>query len=412
MTTLTIDRLGSNGDGVANGPKGPVYVPFALPGETVNAAVHGSRGDLVAVLSPSGDRVAPGCCHFGICGGCALQHCAEPVYRAFKRALVADELARHGLEADVAPLMVFPPASRRRLVLTARRSGPAAEVGFRRAQSHDLVAIDECIVAEPALVAALPALRRLAAALATGDKPFRLTVTLTGAGLDVAAEGAGKHDGEARRLAIAAALAERIARLSADGEVLVEARPPALSSGPSMVVPPPGGFVQAVAAAEEAMAALVLGHLAGARRVADLFAGSGAFALRLAAQAGVHAVEGEAAALSALDRAWRATPGLRPVSTERRDLFRRPLLARELDAFSGLVFDPPRAGAEGQARQIARSTIPRVAAVSCNPGTLARDLSILVAGGYRLVAVTPIDQFAFTPHVEAVALLEKAPRRR
>ncbi|MFZ1682420.1 MAG: RNA methyltransferase, partial [Rhizobiaceae bacterium] len=170
------------------------------------------------------------------------------------------------------------------------------------------------------------------------------------------------------------------------------------------------GFLQAVAGAEEAMAALVGAHLAGRKRIADLFSGSGAFALRLARKAEIHAVEGDAASLAALERAYRGASGLRRITTERRDLFRRPLLARDLDRMQGVVFDPPRAGAEDQCRQIARSAVPAVAAVSCNPGTLARDLRILLDGGYRLLSVTPVDQFLWSPHVEAVALLER-PRR-
>ena len=174
---------------------------------------------------------------------------------------------------------------------------------------------------------------------------------------------------------------------------------------------PPGAFLQAVAEAEGAMAALVGEHLNGAKRIADLFAGCGAFSLRLAEKAAVHAVEGDAASLAALDRAARHAPGLKPVTVERRDLFRRPSTAKELDRFDGLVFDPPRAGAEAQSREIAKSNVGRVAAVSCNPATLARDLTILLAGGYRLLSVTPIDQFLWSSHVEAVALLEKPKRR-
>jgi 23S rRNA (uracil1939-C5)-methyltransferase len=285
------------------------------------------------------------------------------------------------------------------------------DLGFIRASSHDLVDIAECAVALPTLVAALESLRRIARQLASSDKPFRLLVTATASGLDVAADGAGRLDASARRAAIAAAAAEGIARLSLDGEILVELRPPMVDAGGVALFPPPGGFLQAVAEAEQAMAALMLGHLTGAKRVADLFSGAGSFALRLARKASVHAVESDAPSVAALDRAWRAANGLKQVTSEKRDLFRRPLLVRELAAYDGLVFDPPRAGAEDQARQIARTQIPRVAAVSCNPGTLARDLRILVDGGYRIASVTPLDQFLWSPHVEAVALLE-GPRQR
>lgn len=412
MTTLRIESLGAGGDGIARGPRGQVFVPFALPGETVTAAIQGNRAELIAVIEPSGDRVTPPCPHFGLCGGCSVQHLAPAAYREWKRAIVVDELKRHGVDAEVAAPRDFPPASRRRLALTARRAGDGIVLGFARASSHELVDLSQCPVAMPALVAALPAVRRVAAAIATTDKPFRVLVTMTDTGLDIAADNIGSLDDGVRRRAIAAAMREGMARLSAGGETLVEIRPPSVEAGGVALVPPPGGFLQAVAAAESAMAELVLRHVAGAKRVADLFAGAGAFALRLARKAAVHAVESDAAALAALDRAWRGANGLRQVTVEKRDLFRRPLLARELAAFDAVVFDPPRAGAEDQVRQIARSTVPRVAAVSCNPGTLARDLRILVDGGYRVESVTPLDQFLWSSHVEAVALLARPKVRR
>ncbi|MCT8998641.1 class I SAM-dependent RNA methyltransferase [Chelativorans intermedius] len=409
-TTLRIEALGAQGDGVAQTPGGTVYVPFALPGESVSAEVKGQRGRLLEVETPSPRRVPPACRHFGTCGGCAVQHLEPQAYAAWKREKVVQALASRGLDAEVAPLLACPPASRRRLVLTARVAGGRALLGFNAAQSHRIVDIEECPVAMPQIVAALPGLRRLAVLLMGSGKPFRLTATATAGGLDIAAEGAGAVGEKRRQQAVAWALAEGHARLSLDGEVLVERARPTVDCSGVAVVPPPGGFLQAVAAAEEAMAALAAEHLQGARHVADLFAGSGAFALRLAAAMRVHAVEGEATALAALETAARAAPGLKPLTAERRDLFHRPLTTRELAAFDGLVFDPPRAGAEAQSRQIARSAVRRVAAVSCNPGTLARDLAILVAGGYRLVRVVPIDQFLWSPHVEAVALLERARR--
>lgn len=239
-----------------------------------------------------------------------------------------------------------------------------------------------------------------------------MTVTTTASGLDVAVDDAGRLSDAARLKVSDFAGRAGFARLSVGGEVIVEPRRPVVMFGEIAVAPPPGAFLQATAEAETAMAALVMQHLSGSKRIADLFAGSGTFALRLAADAEVHAVESDAAALAALDRAFRFTTGLRKVTTEKRDLFRRPLVVKELDRFDGLVFDPPRAGAEDQVKQIARSAIPKVAAVSCNPVTLARDLAILVAGGYRVTGVTPIDQFLWSPHVEAVALLEKPKRRR
>ena len=408
-TTLTIERLGAQGDGIAAGAAGAVYVPFTLPGETVTVAraAIGARAELLDVITPSSQRVTPPCRHFGSCGGCALQQFEPSAYLAWKRDKVGEALRREGIEAPLAPIVACAPGSRRRIVLSARRAGGRVLLGYNRALSHDIVDIVECPIAEPALVAALPSLRQLAGLLAPRTDAFRLTVTATAEGADVAASGAGSFNDKRRTAAAAFTLAAGFARLSIDGEVVLEPRRPTVDFGGAAVTPPPGGFLQAVAAAEAAMAERVVGHLAGARRIADLFSGSGAFALRLARQGEVHAVETDAAALAALARGARASQGMRRVTTELRDLGRRPLGAKELGGFDAVVFDPPRAGAAEQSRQLAGSHVPRVAAVSCNPVTLARDLRILIDGGYRLSAVVPVDQFLWSPHVEAVALLDK-----
>lgn len=410
---LTIDRLGAQGDGVADTQAGPVFVPFALPGERVNVATGGKKADLVAVLDPSPQRVEPACRHFGECGGCAMQHLEQNAYREWKRGLLVEALAAKGIEAAVEPLVACPPHSRRRASLTARRTEKGMLLGFNAALSHRIVDMRECTVLLPAIVERLDMLRALAGLVAATTQPFRLAVTQTASGLDVAAEGGGRLEGRARQAATEFCLRNGVARLSVDGEIVVEPKKPVVMAGDVAVSPPPGAFLQAVEAAEEAMAGLVVEHLGKAKRVADLFAGVGAFALRLARRSEVHAVEGEAAALASLDRAFRFASGLKKVTVEKRDLYRRPLTFKELDAsFDGLVFDPPRAGAEDQARQIARSGVARVAAVSCNPVTLARDLAILVQGGYALKRVAPVDQFLWSPHLEAVALLEKPKKRR
>lgn len=410
--TFEIERLGAQGDGVARGENGPVYIRYALPGETVTAARRKARADMIAVVTPSPRRVEPPCRHFGACGGCALQHLDIGAYNAWKRAKVVDALAGAGIDAPVAPIVPCVPATRRRVTFAGRHTAAGMLLGYHEALSHQIVDIAECPIARPEIVAKLDELRGLAAILAAGSAPFRMTVTATASGLDIACEETGGLADAARLAAIDLVRRAGFARLSVAGEVIVAARPPVVMFGTIAVEPPPGAFLQATMQAEHAMAALVTAHLAGAKRLTDLFSGSGTFALRLASRAAVHAVEADAASLAALDRAARFADGLRQVTTERRDLFRRPLLARELERFDGLVFDPPRAGAEDQSKQIARSAVPRVAAVSCNPVTLVRDLAILVAGGYRVVSVTPIDQFLWSGHVEAVALLEKPANRR
>ncbi|MER8477655.1 class I SAM-dependent RNA methyltransferase [Mesorhizobium sp. M0028] len=413
MTTrFTIAKLGSQGDGIAETETGEVFIPFTLPGEVVTAGREKDRATLMSVLEASPLRVDPPCRHFGECGGCAVQHLETEAYHQWKRERVVQALKSKGIACDVGPLVPCAPHTRRRVVFTARRSEAGMQFGFVRALSSEIISIEECPISLPQIVAALDRLRMLAGLICTTTKSFHMAVTVTGSGLDVAVHDSGKLGENQRRVASNFVIAERLARLSVDGEIIIEPKKPVVLFGGVAVAVPPGAFLQATEAAEEAMADIVGQHLARAKKVADLFAGCGSFALRLASRSEVHAVEGDAAALSALDRAFRFASGLKRVTGERRDLFRRPLTFKELNAFDGVVFDPPRAGAEDQSKQIARSDVPLVAAVSCNPVTLARDLRILLDGGYALKSVIPIDQFLWSPHVEAVALLEKPRRRR
>lgn len=409
---FSIARLGAQGDGVAEAEGGPLFIPFTLPGEVVTAARERGRATLMAVVEPSPLRVEPACRHFGECGGCAVQHLEEQAYRAWKRDKVVQALKVGRIDCEVGELVPCAPHTRRRVTLSARRTEKSMLLGFNRHLSAEIVPLAECPVAVPQIVAALDTLRELAATICATPRPFHMVVTATASGLDVAARDCGRLDERQRRAASDFVIRHGLARLSVDGEIVVEPNKPVVMFGAVAVAIPPGSFLQATAPAEQAMAELAGAHLARAGRIADLFAGCGSFALRLAAKAEVHAVEGDAAALAALDRGFRFASGLKRVTSERRDLFRRPLTFKELNAFGGVVLDPPRAGAEDQARQIARSDVPLVAAVSCNPATLARDLAILIAGGYRLASVTPIDQFLWSPHVEAVALLEKPRKRR
>ncbi|MEP6566047.1 MAG: class I SAM-dependent RNA methyltransferase [Mesorhizobium sp.] len=409
---FTIARLGSQGDGVAEAETGEVFIPFALPGETVTAAREKDRATLMAVLETSPLRVDPACRHFTECGGCALQHLEAEAYHQWKREKVVQALKSKGIASDVGALVPCAPHTRRRVVFTARRMEAGMRLGFVRALSSEIIPIEECPISLPEIVAALDRLRALAELVCATTKSFRMTVTVTGSGLDVAVHESGKLGENQRRVASNFVIAQGLARLSVDDEIVVEPKKPVVTFGGIAVAVPPGAFLQATQAAEQAMADIVGQHLSRAKKVTDLFAGCGSFALRLAARSEVHAVEGDAAALAALDRGFRFASGLKRVTAERRDLFRRPLTFKELNAFDGLVFDPPRAGAEDQSKQIARSDVPLVVAVSCNPVTLARDLRILIDGGYTLKSVTPIDQFLWSSHVEAVALLEKPKKRR
>jgi len=412
--TITIDRLGAQGDGIAASHDGPVYVPFTLPGETVAIARVKNQGTVMSIASASADRQEPPCRHFGpdgingTCGGCTLQHMADAPYRAFKRQLVVDALKSKGLTPEVGEIVAAHPGERRRVVFAARKTEKDMLIGFNQAESHHIVAIEECPISSAGIISRLPAIRAVGAAIATNAEAFRIAVLETLSGLDLAVEGVKKLSDQQRRKAIEVVLGLRgIARVSLDGEILIEPAKPIVEFGGVQVSPPAGGFTQATKPAEEAMAKLVLAHVGKAKRIADLFAGAGTFSLQLARLGRVHAVEGDAKAIAALDHAARNTQGLKPVTVEKRDLFRRPLMTAELKVYDAVVFDPPRAGAEFQCKELARSTVKKIVAVSCNPLTLARDLAILVEGGYRITSVTPIDQFLWTSHVEVVATLEK-----
>jgi 23S rRNA (uracil1939-C5)-methyltransferase len=407
---FSIRKLGAQGDGIAETESGDLFIPFTLPGEVVTATRERDRGRLMEVLEPSPLRITPLCRHFTECGGCAVQHLEAEAYGKWKRDKVVHALK--GITSEVGELVQCAPQTRRRVVFAAKRTDSGMLLGFHRHLSHDIISISENPISLPEIVAALDRLKSLAELICATANSFRMMVTATGSGLDIAVYESGTLGENQRRIASNFVMAQGFARLSIDDEVIIEPRKPVVTFGEVAVAIPPGAFLQATAPAEQAMADIVSEHLRRAKKITDLFAGCGSFALRLASRSEVLAVEGDAAALSALDRGARHATGLKRVSVERRDLFRRPLTFRELNAFDGLVFDPPRAGAEDQSKQIARSDVPYVAAVSCNPVTLARDLRILMDGGYALKSVTPIDQFLWSPHVEAVALLEKPRRRR
>jgi 23S rRNA (uracil1939-C5)-methyltransferase len=404
---LVISRLGHRGDGVADTPDGVAYVPYTLPGETVtvdHVAGHPDRRHLLHVDKRSHERAQPICKHFGICGGCALQHWSLAEYHLWKRSLVADALAQAGVVAPVADLVDAHGAGRRRAVFHARRgSHDILEVGFTAPRAHHIVPIDDCPILAPGLAGAVRAAWAIAEVLKSAGKPLDVQVTATDSGLDIDVRGSGTVVAE--RLTALAKVAEtrELARLTRHGELVAQRAQPLLRVGRAEVPLPPGAFLQATAEGEEALARLVIEHAGKARRVADLFTGIGTFALRLAEGARVAASDSEPAAIKALQQAAGKTSGLKPIDAQVRDLFRRPWMAAELKGFDAVVFDPPRQGAEAQARELGKSTVPVVVAVSCDANTFARDAKILVDAGYRLAAVTPIDQFRYSHHVEIVA---------
>lgn len=405
MTRWTIERLGRKGDGVAISGELRALAPLVLPGEVIEGEPVEGRLTDVKIVTPSDQRVRPACGHYRACGGCSLMHGTDEFLRGWKIGVVEQALRAQGLAAPVAGLHVSPPRSRRRAVLSGRRTKKSALVGFHARASDVIVDIADCHILRPAIQAALPLLRDLTIAGTSRAGELSLCVTETPAGLDVAVTG-GKPMDPALFQALAA-LADQgdLARLSWDGQSITR-RPAALAMGRAQVVPPPGGFLQATPEGEAALVAAIRDMTRGARRVLDLFAGCGTFSLPLAENAEVHAVEGLAAPLQALDAAARRTPGLHRITTETRDLSRRPLLPDEL-IHDAIVIDPPRAGAEAQAREIARSGVERLAWVSCDPVTFARDARILADGGYQIARLFVVDQFRWSPHVETVAEIRR-----
>jgi 23S rRNA (uracil1939-C5)-methyltransferase len=406
---VEIDAIGGRGDGIGRLGGKLVFVPYAAPGDRLRIRIEGEReggrlGRIVARLADGPARTAPSCRHFADCGGCALQHLEPSAYRAWKLELLREALARRGIEAPTAPLVVVPPASRRRAVLAAGHESGRVRLGFNATGSHRIVDLAACPVLQPALAGLLVPLRAVLAEVLVPRERADIALTATDSGIDLWLQTRRDLPLAARQALIG--LAERcdLARISLGpaAEPLILRRPPRILLGGVPVALSPGGFLQATAEGEAALTGEVLGALAGRGRVADLFAGCGTFTLPLAARchARVHAVEGDGAALTALAAAAR---GLGRVTTERRDLARAPLTAGELDRFEAVVFDPPRVGAREQAFEIGRSRLDLAVAVSCNPSSFARDARILLDAGFRLKSLLAVDQFLWSPHLELVA---------
>ena len=407
---VVIETIGGEGDGVA---PGPIYVPFTLPGETVRATGAGERRDLDAVLVASPERVTPPCPHFGVCGGCALQHWEHAAYLAWKVERLRKTLGLQHIETEILAPFASPPASRRRLALHARPGKRGeARLGYKTRKSWDVIDIAVCPIADPRLEAALPALRRLAAPLLQHPKSTpTLHVTLTPEGLDIEITGVERKSGglsaDARMQLGQIAAEAGFARVTMDGEVQYGARQPLIRVGPAVVALPAGAFLQAVPAAEAVMADFAVEQVAGAERIADLYCGVGTFTFRLAQVAPVYAADGHAPAIRALTQAIATAPGLKGVTAETRDLARRPVLAVEFKKIDTVLFDPPRAGALEQTAEIAASKVAKVIGVSCNPATFARDARVLIDAGFSLDRVLPVDQFLWSPHVELVGVFTR-----
>lgn len=400
---VTVERLGHLGDGIALTPEGPIFVSGALPGEEVQGSVDGDRLVDVRIVTPSADRVRPPCLHARSCGGCQLQHATDRFVADWKVQIVRSALAAQGIETEFKPIVTSPSSSRRRATLSARRTKSGALVGFHIQGSDTIIPVPQCKLLHPDLIAAFAGLQDLVKIGASRSAEVNLTVTSSTAGSDIAVSG-GKPLDSALRMDLARVVeAHGFSRLTWGEETVALRDQPIQKFGRASVTPPPGAFLQATAEGEAALVKAVQSALGPQRRIVDLFAGCGTFALPLAEQCEVHAVEGDATMVAALEKAVRKTEGLRRITCETRDLFRRPLEPDELKGVTGVVIDPPRAGAEAQTRCLAAAAVPVIAAVSCNPVTFARDARILVSAGYRLDWLQVVDQFRWSTHVELVA---------
>lgn len=405
MNQITIETLGSAGDGVA---PGPVYAPFTLPGEVIEGDIVDGRIDDPKIVTPSADRITAPCQHFRRCGGCALQHASDVFVADWKRQQIIYALAARGIEGvEVRQTITSPARSRRRATFAARRTKKGVQIGFHARKSDEIIALTACEVIHPDLLSSFPAIEACARLGASRKGAIRATVTRSENGLDVSIEGGKPLEKQALLDAAALADTHDLARLTWSGEILVTRRQPHQRIGAALVAPSPGGFLQATSEGETALLAATREAIGAPSKLVDLFSGCGAFTIPFTDRTETHAVESDGALLTALTKGWKAVGGLARVTTETRDLFRRPLLAEELNAFPAAIIDPPRVGAKAQMEQLAASTIPVIASLSCDAGSFARDARTLMDGGYTLEWVQPVDQFRWSPHVEIAAKFKR-----
>ena len=396
LITTTITALGQKGEGVAEIDGRKVFVPLALPGERVELEADGERGTLLGIITAAPNRIEPFCPHFGACGGCQLQHLDRPSYEAFKIGLVETPLRFANIDAQVTRFIDAAGDGRRRATLHARAEG----AGYMRLRSHQVHDIDACPILVPGLAKAPDIARAVMQAVGESDVSFTATVT----GLDVAIRTEKK---QARADRVSPLVARfKLARLSLNGEMVLQAQPPIIAMGKASVELPINSFLQATETAENLLSEYVVNAIGKAKTVADLFCGMGPFALRLAEQRPVSAFDSDKAAIAALDKARRFTKGIREVTAKARDLFRDPLTQFELP-FEAVVLDPPRAGAEAQVRELTKSKVKTVVMVACDTRTFARDAAILIGGGFAMSDLVAVDQFTQSTHIEIAATFRR-----
>lgn len=401
---LTIARLGHRGDGIASSDAGVVYAPGTLPGEEVEGTVNGDMLTDVRIITPSSARVKPPCVHARTCGGCLMQHASDATVAEWKTGIVRGALEGQGLSAEVRPIITSPARSRRRATLAARRTKGGILMGFHTRASDTIAPVPNCQLLHPDLIAAFPALEALVKIGGSRTVEMTIAVTRTLTGPDVVVTNAKPADAELQLDLARLVESFGMSRLTWNGDIVAQRTPPIIKLGGARVTLPPAAFLQATEEGEQALLTLVREAVGPAKKIIDLFSGLGTFSLPLAQNAEVHAVENDVALLTALDKGFRMAEGLKRVTTDIRDLYRRPLEPDEFKGIDAVVIDPPRAGAEAQCHTLAKSKVPVIAMVSCNPITFGRDAKILINGGYTLKWVQPVDQFRWSNHVELAAL--------
>ncbi len=405
---VKIDHIGAQGDGIAHGPNGPLYVPFSVDGDDLEIRVQGKQGRIRQIQTPSPDRIDPLCRHFGRCGGCALQHVSADHYRQWKQQQIINALRHRGFdEVTVLAPEISPPGSRRRARFTA---GPSA-TGFAERASHNIVDISECPVMAPEIMAVIDPVRKFLKPRIAKYRKMTVQVTLADNGLDIILEGAGEPDLDLRMDIAGFAEAQDIARLCWQdrrpkkpfAEILCERRKPRVTFDGRQVFIPPGSFLQATREGEAALTRFVKAALGPADRIVDIFAGCGTFTAALIGDHAVHAVDGNQDMITALTSSCHQMGRIRTLTSEVRDLFLRPLLPHELKKYDAAILDPPRAGARDQVAEIIKSAMANLVMISCNPATFARDARVLVEGGFIMGDIQPVDQFLYSPHLELIA---------
>lgn len=406
MTDFTIEALGTLGHGIARDAKGrPAYIPRTIPGERVRVSGEAPHFELDTILEPSPDRIEPVCSHFERCGGCTFQHISLDAQRRWKRAEVERAFSKAGMKVDVGETVGNTPRSRRRVTLTAWREGSSIRLGYNEQGSTERVPISTCPILVPELEDALEPLRSVLATVLQGNAEARVHMTSADNGIDIGIETSADANNDIMAAMVRAFARSPFQRISIDGHIAAVHEQPVINLQNAQIELPTDAFLQAVKTAEKTMQALATGHLKKSKRAVDLFCGIGTFTFPLSMNSKVHGVESDVSAIDALHHAKRY--GGKAVTSEVRDLIELPLTQKELEPYDGLCLDPPRAGAAEQVAEIARTDIRRIAYISCNPMTQARDVAVLVNAGWNISSITPVDQFVFSPHIESVALLEK-----